>query len=81
MIHSSMREILASFVLENDGSISPVSESSEKERIYADECLTISTNIMVTALSLLIDHFGLSTPNEFAEFCDEYRTFVNGKSS
>ena len=72
-VHSSVTEIIASFYLEDDDSISPASESTDAERAYADATMKIATPIAHGALKLLNEHFSLSEPPELDIFFNEYR--------
>ena len=71
-VHSSVTEIIASFYLEEDDTISPASESTDTERNYADSTMLAATPVAYAALKLLNEHFSLDEPPELDIFFNEY---------
>jgi|GEM_PF-5460667 len=77
-VHSSMKEIVDSLIEEEDGSISPVSGSSEQERRVGGVYLILATHILRNVLVLLISHFDLEKPAHFTDFFSEFDAWFSG---
>jgi len=75
-VHTSVGEILESFVHEEDDTLSAVTEASDADRTMADMSLLAATDIVRGVIEKEVQYFALNPVSEFDGFVEEFTNIL-----